>query len=287
VLDEMADLWRRGEDLGKFLSARGIDEQDLLELYGFTLSDLFHVTDCGRRIKLEGSDVLELGGKLARPLLKRVIKPSSWTSVGTYYDGEPHAAIGLEGPELTLKPEWNQYCNYSVLAYTSYAIKSMYAQKYDVVYSIAAFEHIHKLGLCLREVSKLIKPGGILYAYFTSCWMGKQGHHWTRVKKFIEDYDHLTNTEAEMKSLLIDRGRSEDESENDVYYMYRGARINRNTHSDYMKAFDIDEFTEKRVNAINLRKAADVLEPSKYERFKQLYPSEEYLCDGYQVFLLK
>ena len=65
------------------------------------------------------------------------------------------------------------------------------------------FEHIHKLSTCLHEVSKLLNPGGHLYAYFTSCWMGRHGHHWSRVRNLISSANHLIYTESEMRSLLI------------------------------------------------------------------------------------
>ena len=287
MLDEIRNLALKGEDCGAFLRERGIAETDLVELYGFTFSDLFHYIRCNHFCKLEGKDVLELGGKLSRPLLKRVIKPKSWTSVGTYYDGEPHSAIGLEGPELTLKPEWNQYCNYSVLAYIKYALQSMNTKSYDVIYSIAAFEHIHKLGTCIDQVSKLLKPGGTLYAYFTSCWMGQHGHHWSRVRSCLGDYDHLIHTESEIYPLLMKSARTSIESDMDVYYMYRGSRINRNTHNDYIKAFNEGQFSKRQVVPIGLKKASEVFNSDQYIRFKQLYPSEEMLCDGYELLFTK
>ena len=82
-------------------------------------------------------------------------------------------------------------------------------------------------------------------------------------------------------------GRTSIESDMDVYYMYRGSRINRNTHNDYIKAFNEGQFSKRQVVPIGLKKASEVFNSDQYIRFKQLYPSEEMLCDGYELLFTK
>ena len=106
MLDTLHSLISKIGDLGEFIGRNKITETQLVNNYGFTLSDIFHYARLNQIIDVNNLDVLELGGKLSRPLLKQVVRPKSWTSVGTYYDGEPHTTQGLEGPLLDLQPDW-------------------------------------------------------------------------------------------------------------------------------------------------------------------------------------
>lgn len=286
-LDRLALAFENRENLAEFLNQEQVSEVELQDTYGLTLSDIYHAWRCEYIHGLRNLDVLEIGGRLSRPFLKRCIKPNSWTSVGTYYDGEPHSRIGIESPSLILKPEWNQFCNYSVLTFVEYVKDLMDTKEYDRIYSIAAFEHIHKLGDCIESLSKLLKKGGILYSYFTSCWCGVQGHHWSKMPKILGEYDHLVLTEGEMLEGLVTSGMSKSEAIRNVYYMYRGARINRNTHTDYLEAFSRGTYTERKISCINAAPANQLLSHERYKRFKDLYPREEILCDGYEVVLIK
>ncbi len=48
---------------------------------------------------------------------------------------------------------------------------------FDVVVSAAAFEHIHDIEAMLREVQRVLRPGGHLYAQFSPTWWHYNGPH--------------------------------------------------------------------------------------------------------------
>lgn len=53
-------------------------------------------------------------------------------------------------------------------------------ESFDVVVSAAVFEHIHDIGEALREIERVLKPGGLLYATFSPTWWHYNGPHLMR-----------------------------------------------------------------------------------------------------------
>ena len=48
---------------------------------------------------------------------------------------------------------------------------------FDVIVSASAFEHVHRFDLAMREMYRILKPGGFLYAGFGPIWSTCYGHH--------------------------------------------------------------------------------------------------------------
>jgi ubiquinone/menaquinone biosynthesis C-methylase UbiE len=48
---------------------------------------------------------------------------------------------------------------------------------FDVVVSSAAFEHVHDVEGMLREVARVLRPGGMLFAQFSPLWWHYNGPH--------------------------------------------------------------------------------------------------------------
>lgn len=48
---------------------------------------------------------------------------------------------------------------------------------FDVVVSSAAFEHVHDVEAMLREIERVLRPGGFLYAQFSPTWWHYNGPH--------------------------------------------------------------------------------------------------------------
>ena len=51
------------------------------------------------------------------------------------------------------------------------------SSSFDMVVSTAAFEHIHDIGPALREIDRVLRPGGSLYAKFAPTWWHYNGPH--------------------------------------------------------------------------------------------------------------
>ena len=91
---------------------------------------------------------------------------------------------------------------------------------FDVVISVATFEHIQDLDRCLSEIKRVLKPGGIFYTEYGPVWSGIIGHHcrnWRREEVVkIPPWGHLYMTEQELKEYIA-KTCSEQEAEDAGY----------------------------------------------------------------------
>ena len=87
------------------------------------------------------------------------------------------------------------------------------SEQYDSVYSVAAFEHVHRLGDCIEKILQSLRPGGSLYSYFTVYWTGRHGHHWNLQSCPMNEFDYLTLSPAGLYEKFIRYGMSNVEAE--------------------------------------------------------------------------
>jgi ubiquinone/menaquinone biosynthesis C-methylase UbiE len=66
-----------------------------------------------------------------------------------------------------------------------------------VVSSDAVFEHIKNLPVVLSEFSRVLKPGGLLYASFGPLWYGYGGDHISGYDDVKSGYSHLLMSKAD------------------------------------------------------------------------------------------
>lgn len=84
----------------------------------------------------------------------------------------------------------------------------------DVVSSDAVFEHIKNLPIVLGEFSRILKPGGLLYASFGPLWYGYGGDHISGYDNIGNGYSHLLMSKADYMSYISRLGefeRNEDD----------------------------------------------------------------------------
>lgn len=106
---------------------------------------------------------------------------------------------------------------------------------FDIVYGIAVLEHIPDLDRVARTVTRLLAPGGVVYFQGCPLWPGALGHHvWLsaealadddptaknrlqmgqklsynfadEMRNLIPNWAHLSKTQDELRTLLIDQG---------------------------------------------------------------------------------
>ena len=79
--------------------------------------------------------------------------------------------------------------------------------QFDLIISIAAFEHIPNLDQALTEMHRILKSGSLIYTKFGPTWSGAWGHHlWTQnnnnpctyFNTFLPPYCHPLITEDEL-----------------------------------------------------------------------------------------
>jgi 2-polyprenyl-3-methyl-5-hydroxy-6-metoxy-1,4-benzoquinol methylase len=79
------------------------------------------------------------------------------------------------------------------------------SRSFDVVFSFDAFEHFLDPPAVLREIHRILKPGGVVYASFGPLYYSAQGaHQWTSVDV---PYCHLLFSEEHLNASARSRGK--------------------------------------------------------------------------------
>lgn len=111
-------------------------------------------------------------------------------------------------------------------------------QSFDIVISVAAFEHISDLDRCLSEIKRVLKPGGIFYTEYGPIWSCIIGHHcrnWIKEEVLkIPPWAHLYMSEQELYQYV-----KEHYSEEDAGYICKMV-----FHYDGVNRIDIKEMKE-------------------------------------------
>ncbi|MEA2101477.1 MAG: tetratricopeptide repeat protein, partial [Thermodesulfobacteriota bacterium] len=119
--------------------------------------------------------------------------------------------------------------------------------RYDLVFSIAAFERIHKFPQALDKMYMALKPGGLLFAMFSPIWSAHNGHHlpditdkYGKIFNFHESpippWGHLVMRPADLCQYLY-RFTDKETADLMVYHVYNSPFINRFFTEDYMRFF--------------------------------------------------
>jgi len=222
---------------------------------------------CDELLSFEGKDVLEVGGSLPREFVFDYLHVKSWSGIETPdYDvilGEV-GGISHEGTVLRklkdtkgLGYEDRKLTEYNVFLGNIEDLPSEYYDQYDLIFSIAAFEHIHKLPSALDKMFFALRPGGKLFSMFSPVWSAFDGHHLPNIKDKnqqhfnfrnspIPPWGHLLMSPPQFAEYLYQY--TDRETANLMtYYVYNSSLINRFFTEDYFSFFvqsyfEIDKF---------------------------------------------
>ena len=133
---------------------------------------------CSQKISLRGLDVLEIGGALPASLVIDHLCCNSWTAVeAPSYDEELgeanqfHRNLAEKQRLLEIGQQYrHHYCNAEDLS-------DEHLNQYDLIFSIACFEHINRLPLAIKRMLQYLKPGGKLFTMHSPIWSAFDGHH--------------------------------------------------------------------------------------------------------------
>jgi|GEM_PF-7124674 len=193
---------------------------------------------------IKGKDVLELGGAMPSDLVIEYLGANSWTCVQSA-DYEAHRSDNQKP-----SPDKNDGRYRPVWANAEDFLEST-KEQWDIVFSIAAFEHVLKLPTVARLLPKVLKVGGSLFSIFAPIWSGPWGQHftgsvperfgrpsgeWTTQLIFNSPWDHLiygTTEYLEMYTAKFDREFAEELT----YQTYQSPQINRLHFEDYRDLF--------------------------------------------------
>lgn len=114
--------------------------------------------------------------------------------------------------------------------------------RFDVILSISAFEHVQNFDVALAEMHRVLKPGGYLFTEFAPIWSGVWGHHlWLYHGNEVRDwkntplppYAHLLMPEDELRLWVSEKYRDESLTGKILDFVYRSDEQNHLFFSDY------------------------------------------------------
>lgn len=271
-------------------SSAGLSEDTLPELqarFGLTYHLRWAMT-CQRELGFKGKDVLEVGGSLPEELVLGVLGARSWTALEAAEYYQEITAPGQSSlDEITsraprtfdalgpgpFKPEGYQL----LLGHVESLPRSM-EQRFDLIFSVAAFEHISRFGEALRKMYNVLKPGGWVFALASPLWSCPIGHHIPEItdakgRTFtfhdcpIPPHGHLLLRPPELYSWLL-KHTDPVTADQIVYYVHHSPQINRLFTEDYQRWCALSPFEEKQVILTGRGQVA----PNVQKMLETLYP---------------
>lgn len=139
---------------------------------------------------IRGKDILELGGAMPRKLVLDFCQANSWTCVQSEEYGK-HRSDNQQPSQSDPSAGYRFYFTQAE------EFCEEHNQKYDAVFSIAAFEHFLHLPKVLRLLPNLLKPEGVLFSIFAPIWSGPYGQHFTHIlpERFKASNSEFTGTQ--------------------------------------------------------------------------------------------
>jgi len=209
---------------------------------------------CQQFVALRGSDVLEVGGALSASLVIDHRGCNSWTAVeAPAYDQELGSANQTHRNLLDQEYQKKHAFSYRHLYLDVEAIPEEHYGQYDLIFSIACFEYIHRLPQALLVMHRCSKPGRRLFTMHSPIWSEFDGHHLPigipdRVElsqsnkdEIFRPWEHLLLTRAQAFKVIRDRFDSEF-GEEVIYYTFNSDHIDRYFSEDYLMAFEASPF---------------------------------------------
>ena len=253
----------------------------------YHLSFLEH---CNNLISLRGLNVLEIGGSLPPELVLDIYGCNSWTAIeSSAYDNELGDANQFHVYD---PPKLSSYCNGSSDSYQIHCLSiedlgEEFYEKYDLVFSIACFEHLTRLPLALKQMHKCLKSNGHLFTIHSPIWSAYDGHH-LPIKipsKFLtkssnhlyvfKPWGHLLQGIAETYIDICERF-DKDFAEKVVYYTYNSPHINRYFSEDYIAMIRSSDF-----EIVNLELCFERRPPQDVQtKLEILYPGYKYFSNN-------
>jgi SAM-dependent methyltransferase len=118
-------------------------------------------------------------------------------------------------------------------------------ESFDLVYSIASFEHIHDLPRALARIRRVLKPGGLLVSVWSPIWNGFNGHHYGSTLSHPDHRDialpwahHILSPERMREYLTAGESFSPQEADRAVEFIFDSPWLNRLGYRDYVRILD-------------------------------------------------
>ena len=235
--------------------------EDLKRKYG--LSYHIHFADLAQQlVGLADKRVLEVGGSLPSGLVLDDLGAQQWLALEEpdYWDEtlSTGLVLGTPPPLTGQRRRFNEATpatldRHNLLYGRIEDLPEALHGHFDVVFSIAAFEHIAKLPAALDKMFCALRPGGRLFSLFSPIWSAHDGHHLPEIqdqagnqynfgKSPIPPWGHLLMRPMEMLDHLLAQGCDKAFAREVVYYVYSSNHINRFFLDDFLEIVQRSDF---------------------------------------------
>lgn len=166
---------------------------------------------------------------------------------------------------------------------------------FDVVISVATFEHINDLRTALSEIKRVLKPGGVFFTEFAPIWTSIVGHHYNfwiyEDVDLIPPWGHLWMNEDEMRKYLEPKV-GQKKTDEACYFIYHSDLINRLGRNDFhniitncgMRIVEMIEFPSlSRFHYYGVETSE--LTPDIMDKLSDKYQLHEIIVDGFRILL--
>lgn len=204
-------------------------------------------------VGLKGKRVLEVGGSLPAGFVCDELAAAQWVAVEeTDYWAETLSTGHVLGTPPRLGGDKKYFSQATAEDLEPYRVCYGRIEElpvalegcFDVVFSIAAFEHIAKLPLALDKMYRALGPAGKLFSLFAPIWSAYNGHHLPEIvdkagnhfnfaSSPIPPWGHLLLSQIELYDLLCRTGDRETAQEI-LYFVHASPHINRFFLEDYL-----------------------------------------------------
>jgi len=261
---------------------------DSLECQGgsFSFGHLYHLLDFDLTSKLSGEDVLEIGGAISHSLVLKAFSVNSWTAVQKIYFSDDLNS----GNNDVIIPN-NSQTGYNLINHLN-GLQGAYEEglvkdaNFSRIFSIACFEHIHNLSEALEIAHRCLRPGGVMYSYFTPIWSSESSHLPPPHKCLNEPYYHLFYNYTTMYYKLVSLGLETTYASAAAYEHYKGESLNRYSYEEYCCIFASCPFKRKSIQPINHRKVSS-LPANIQQRIHSINPLIKELATGFRLVFEK
>jgi 2-polyprenyl-3-methyl-5-hydroxy-6-metoxy-1,4-benzoquinol methylase len=162
----------------------------------------------------------------------------------------------------------------------------------DLVVSLSTFEHFPDGAAVLREIHRVLRPGGRLFANFQPVWTSSAGHHLHHIEsvaRLIPPWAHLLWTPATMRRALESRWpasapMSVDEA---VAWIYESSEINRVDVVTLRRMFETGPFAIEWMTPLPEDESDDKPRLATYLATLLPYSAEELLTRGFSIMMRK
>jgi SAM-dependent methyltransferase len=245
------------------------DESELQRRYGLS----YHVSYAAQAeaaVGLRGKRVLEVGGSLPRDFVLNELGAAQWVSIEelgfwdnlTTTGGASRLEARARAPAAQALAEMVPLASLTrehlrrphlVLGGAIEDLPEAAHGQFDVIFSIAAFEHFLNMPVAVDEMYAALRPGGRLFSMFSPVWSAHDGHHLPeeirdasgRKMGFdaspVPPWGHLLMRPPQMMRYLC--GKTDRQTAACmVFHIYHSRHINRLFTEDYAAYFEASPF---------------------------------------------